>query len=428
MKNTTATTNLFLLIIVLCSGNMNAQLLDRLVKKAEKAAERTVERKVEQKTEKTTEDTMDKVLNGKSKTSEKGNSKNSKSTKKSKSIQSAKDFVAGTKVIATEDFSQDAVGDFPVNWSTNSSGEVVTFSDSDAKWLQLNDNGNYMPNHITQLPENFTFEFDLYSTEGFSFYSTWLRIGFIEAKKKGDYLKWGEFKNGNEGVIVGLHPQIAGNQSIGLSFFKVMSDGGELMKNDAEISSYNNNQNTAKVQFWRQNGRMRMYVNGEKIWDLPNAFQDAKYNNIVFFIQGYHEKKDKYYISNLRLAEAGKDTRHKLIETGSFTTNEILFDPNKSTIKASSATVLNELGEALKENPKVKITIIGHTDSDGKEADNQKLSEQRAESVKAYLNKNFGIETSRMSIAGKGESEPVSKANSEEAKRQNRRVEFKITK
>lgn len=418
----------FLFLFVIFSTNTHAQLLDKLFKKAEKAAERTVERKVEEKSEKTTEDAMDKVLNGKTKTSEKSGPKDSKSTKKNKSVRSANDFVAGTKIIATEDFSQDAVGDFPVNWSTNSSGEVVSFSDSDAKWLQLSDNGNYMPNHINRLPDNFTFEFDLYSTEGFSFYSTPIRIGFIESKKKTDYLKWGEFKNGNEGVIVGLHPQIAGNQSRGYSFFKVMSDGGELMKNDAEISNYNNNQNTAKVQFWRQNGRMRMYVNGEKIWDLPNAFQEATYNNIVFFIQGYHEKKDKYYISNLRLAEAGKDTRHKLIETGSFTTNEILFDVNKSTIKPTSASVLEELGTALKENPKVRVNIIGHTDSDGKEAENQKLSEQRAESVKNYLNKNFGIELSRMTTQGKGELDPISTNTTEEAKKQNRRVEFKIIK
>ena len=171
-----------------------------------------------------------------------------------------------------------------------------------------------------------------------------------------------------------------------------------------------------------------MYVNGEKVWDLPNAFQEANYNSIVFFIHGYHEKKDKYYISNLRLAEAGKDTRHKLIETGSFTTNEILFDVNKSTIKTSSASVLEELGSVLKENPKVKINIIGHTDSDGKESDNQKLSEQRAESVKMYLNKNFGIESSRMTTQGKGESEPISTTTSEEGKKQNRRVEFKIIK
>lgn len=419
-------TTIIILFALLLTENAAAQFLDNLAKKAEKAVERTVERKVEEKAERTTSDKMDQVLNKKGKQG--GTSDNSKSGKKGKSAKSAKDFVPGTKVIATEDFSQDAIGDFPVNWSTNSSGEVVTFSDGDARWLKLNDNGNYLPNHINKLPKNFTFEFDLYATEDFSFYSTPIKIGFIESKKKNDYLKWAEFKNGNEGVIVALHPQVAGNQKIGYSSFSVFSDGGSIMKNDAELGGFHNNQNTAKVQFWRQEGRLRMYVNGEKVWDLPNAFQDANYNNIVFYIHGYSDKKDKYYIANLRLAEAGKDTRHKLIETGSFTTNEILFDTNKATIKPSSATVLEELGLALKDNPKVKVTITGHTDSDGKEADNQKLSEQRAESVKQYLNKNFGIATNRMSTAGKGESEPVTDNNKEEGKKQNRRVEFKIDK
>ena len=417
-----------LIILLLFTCSTQAQLLDKLVKKAEKAAERTVERKVEQKSEQTTEDAMDKVLNKKSKTTENNSPKNSKSTKKSKSVKSANDFVAGTSLIATEDFKLDAIGDFPVNWSTNSSGEVVTFSDSDAKWLQLSDNGNFMPNLIKKLPDNFTFEFDLYSTDDFSFYSTALKIGFIETKKKNDYTLWKEFQSGKEGVIIGMHPQLAGSEKVGGSGFRVLSEGSELMHNNVELNSYNNNQNTAKVQFWRQKSRLRMYVNGEKVWDLPNAFQDANYNSIIFFIHGYHEKKDKYYISNLRLAEAGKDTRHKLIETGSFTTNEILFEVNKSTIKTSSARILEELGQVLKENPKVKITITGHTDSDGKDSDNQKLSMQRAESVKTYLNKNFGIEVGRMTTQGKGESEPIATANTEEAKKQNRRVEFNIIK
>lgn len=409
-----------LLFVLLFTTIGNAQFLDKLAKKAEDAAKRTVERKVEQKAEKTTDKTVDKVLNPKS--------KSSKKDKKNKSIKTAKDFESGTKVIATEDFSQDAIGDFPVNWSTNSSGEVVTFSDDKTKWLQLNDNGNYTPNHIKKLPENFTFEFDLYSADDFSFYSTAFKIGFIETKKKNDYTQWKEFQSGKEGIIVSLHPQLAGTEIVGGSGFRVIADGSELMNNNVELNSYNNNQNTAKIQFWRQNNRLRMYVNGEKVWDLPNAFQDANYNSIVFFTHGYYEKKDKYFISNLRLAVAGEDTRHKLIETGSFSTNEILFDTNKATIKSSSATVLEELGTALKENPKIKISITGHTDSDGKETDNQKLSEQRAESVKNYLASNFGIEKSRMTTNGKGETEPIAENKSDEGKKQNRRVEFKIIK
>lgn len=418
-----------ILFVMLFSTNSNAQFLDKLAKKAEEAAKRTVERKVEQKAEKTTDKTVDKVLNPEKKSKRDSSSeKSSKKDKKSKSAKTAKDFVAGTKVIASENFSQDAIGDFPVNWSTNSSGEVVSFSDSETKWLKLNDNGNYTPNHFKKLPENFTFEFDLYSTDDFSFYSTALKVAFIESKKKNDYSQWKEFQSGKDGVILSLHPQLAGTEIVGGSGFRVIDNASELMNNNVELNSYNNNQNTAKVQFWRQKNRLRMYVNGEKAWDLPNAFQETNYNSIVFFTHGYYDKKDKYYISNLRLAVAGEDTRHKLIETGSFSTNEILFETNKATIKSSGATVLEELGNVLKENPKISISITGHTDSDGKDNDNQKLSEQRAISVKNYLASNFGVEKSRMTTNGKGETEPIAENSSEEGKKQNRRVEFKIIK
>lgn len=423
-------TKVIILFCMLLGISGHGQLLDKLAKKAEKAAERTVERKVEQKAEQTTEEGMDKVLNPKKKSG--GNNgpattdKTAKNAKKKKTAKSANDFVPGTVVIASDDFSQDAVGDFPVNWYTNSSGEVVTFDGSDAKWLQLSDAGNYTPINFKKLPENFTFEFDLYSTEEFSYYSSGLKIAFFESKKKNDYLSWSEFKNGKEGVVLGLHPQVAGNQAKGQAYFRVISDGQELMKNDVETDTYSNSNNTARVQIWRQKNRLRMYVNGDKIWDLPNAFQDAQYNGIVFYLYNYHEKDDLYYIANLRLAEAGKDTRHKLIETGSFSTNEILFDTGKSTIKPASADVLKELGDALSENPNVKITITGHTDSDGNEAENQKLSEQRAESVKNYLAKNFGISAERMTTSGKGESQPIADNKTEDGKKQNRRVEFKV--
>lgn len=417
-------------ILFLFSFNANAQFLKKLSKKAEEAAKRSVERKVEQKSEKTTDKAVDKVLNPEKKSKTEGNSttSSSKKDKKSKSAKSAKDFVAGTKVIATDDFSQDAIGDFPVNWTTNSSGEVVTFDGENTHWLKLNDKGNYSPTNFTKIPENCTFEFDLYATDNFSFYSTALNIVFAESKKKTDYTKWGEFKSGSEGVLVGLHPQVAGNRIVGSSGFKVINKGGELMSNQVELTSFNQNNNTAKVQFWRQKNRLRMYVNGEKVWDLPNAFQDVKYNSIVFYINTYSNKENKYYISNLRLAEAGADTRHKLIETGTFTTSEILFDTNKSTIKSSSANILNEIGKALQENPTVKVSITGHTDSDGKDTDNQKLSEQRAESVKNYLVSNFGIDKNKIITNGKGENSPVADNTTEEGKKQNRRVEFNIIK
>ncbi len=345
-------------------------------------------------------------------------------------VKSSKDFIPGSKVIVADNFVQAEIGDFPVNWTTNTSGEIVTIDNSQQKWLQLTSKGTFMLNDIKQLPQNFTFEFDVFATEKFSFYSTFLCLGFIESKAKNEYSKWGYFIHGKEGVTLQLRPVIAAEaKNLGTARVKIYSDGKEILKNEIEFPSFNNtNYNRAKVQIWRQKNRLRMYVNGQKIWDLPNAFQEINYNTVVFFINDYKTPADKYYISNLRLAEAGSDTRHQLIETGSFSTSGILFDVNKATIKSSSAAILADLGKALKENPEVKISITGHTDSDGSETANQLLSEQRAESVKNYLAMNSGIEKSRMTALGKGEAEPVAENTSEEGKIKNRRVEFKILK
>lgn len=134
-----------------------------------------------------------------------------------------------------------------------------------------------------------------------------------------------------------------------------------------------------------------------------------------------------YYVSNIVLAsDAGADTRHKLLETGSFTTNDILFDSGKSTLQPSSFSVLDEIGDVMKNNPSKHLTITGHTDSDGTEAANQALSEQRAESVKNYLTSKFGINSSNITTLGKGESQPVASGDSAAAKAKNRRVEFTL--
>jgi outer membrane protein OmpA-like peptidoglycan-associated protein len=72
----------------------------------------------------------------------------------------------------------------------------------------------------------------------------------------------------------------------------------------------------------------------------------------------------------------------------------------------------------------VKVNIVGHTDADGKSADNLNLSKRRAESVKANLVKNFGIDASRLETDGKGASQPVDNNITPEGKANNRRVEF----
>ncbi len=417
---------LFTLSFCLLFTVTNAQFLDKLAKKAQKATEKSIERKVEQKATKTTSEGMDSVLNNEKKPLNTSSNSNNESSATKQISKKESDFVSGRKVLFEENFKSDAKGDFPVNWFTNSSGEIVTFEGDAKKWLQISDKGSFTPLNISKLPENFTFEFDVTTTDNFNFYSTPLNVVFTEKTLKTDNV-WNTTFKRKEAMIFSVHPANTLSGTQGNSYISVISEKKEIIKNKVVVADFNKNNNSVRVQVWRQKNRFRMYVDGKKYWDLPTAFGDVNYNQIIFFIGTYKNSTDKFFISNLRLAEASNDTRHKLIETGSFTTIDILFDTNKATIKSSSESVLKEIGTALNENPSVKILITGHTDNVGKDADNQKLSEQRAESVKNYLSKNFSIDKTRISTNGKGASEPISNNNSEFGKQQNRRVEFNVT-
>jgi OOP family OmpA-OmpF porin len=102
------------------------------------------------------------------------------------------------------------------------------------------------------------------------------------------------------------------------------------------------------------------------------------------------------------------------------------FDLNKSTLKSESYPVLDENLEVLKSRPKMTIKIVGHTDSDGNDAYNQKLSEARATAVKQYLLEK-GITADRMQAIGKGKSAPIADNKTDAGKAQNRRIEIEFT-
>jgi len=104
----------------------------------------------------------------------------------------------------------------------------------------------------------------------------------------------------------------------------------------------------------------------------------------------------------------------------------IYFDINKSMIDARTAGTLDKIGKILKENPKMKIEIMGHTDDSGVEVGNKKLSEKRALSAQKYLSDKFGISEDRLIAKGYGSTKPIADNKTIEGRRQNRRVEFHI--
>ncbi|MDR2823716.1 MAG: OmpA family protein [Prevotellaceae bacterium] len=104
----------------------------------------------------------------------------------------------------------------------------------------------------------------------------------------------------------------------------------------------------------------------------------------------------------------------------------LFFDFNKSTIQPQSEPTLLELYELLKDNPTMKIHIVGHTDNVGTDVYNDKLSLDRAKSIYNEMIKR-GVDESRMTFEGKGMREPITTNDTEEGRAENRRVEFTIT-
>ncbi len=440
-----------ILVLVVFGGisTVDGQILKKLAKKAEKSAERTVERRVEREAAKKTDEALDKVFEGDSKSSDnKGKTAGNESSNdnaspggvhtsngvheeasgaKTFATYSKFDFVPGETIIAVEDFSQDAVGDFPAKWNTDAGGEVKTIGGSDNQWLALTSKGSVTPEFVNNLPENFTLEFDLAVTPSFSFYNQPLMISIAQLTGGNNFTAWSRFGRGKaSGVIVWLHPQDAGNRPLGQSGYELWSDGKKTVDNKTGgVTAFNAaDKNMVKVAVWRQNQRLRVYVDETKLWDLPRAFGDgAKYNGLVFSRDGANDGEE-YYISNIRLAVGAPDTRSKLITEGKFSTTGIYFNSGSATIKPESYGVLKEIAAVLNEHPDVRVSIVGHTDSDGSDDLNLTLSKDRAAAVRTALASEFGIDSNRMQTDGKGEREPVGDNGATEGKAQNRRVEF----
>lgn len=103
----------------------------------------------------------------------------------------------------------------------------------------------------------------------------------------------------------------------------------------------------------------------------------------------------------------------------------ILFDFDSSGLRAEAQDNLNTLATSLQEYPNTDLTVVGHTDSKGSDTYNQALSEQRANSAVEYL-LSQGISDARITMMGKGETEPVATNDTEAGRQQNRRVEIAI--
>jgi len=109
----------------------------------------------------------------------------------------------------------------------------------------------------------------------------------------------------------------------------------------------------------------------------------------------------------------------------SYKLDRVYFDFGKATLRPESFPELEELVDFMKNRETIRIEIAGHTDNVGKDTDNLKLSQQRAETIRNYVLKK-GIQPARIIAKGYGATLPIADNSTEEGRQKNRRTEVKI--
>ena len=325
-------------------------------------------------------------------------------------------FVPGNKVLFYDDFAKDASGDFPANWETGGSGEVVSLSSEGGNWLSMQRRSGYIPSIPGELPENYTIEFDLV-TNGYGQDKPFskLFLGFLPKKS---YSMGGAGSVADIELLFGTYFSVVRVENFGSEAkMRVVSQINrrrtDLLNSKMHISIAVNKQ------------RLRFWIDEEKYVDAPNILEGKLGKYFILEAMDILPEKGHFAgITNFRLAEAGEDLRSKLMKDGRFSTTGIYFNTNSAVVKNESYGVIKSIADMLKADANLKLNITGHTDAEGADNFNKELSLRRAEAVKNILVNEFSLEADRFQFSGKGEAEPVDDNATHKGRANNRRVEF----
>jgi outer membrane protein OmpA-like peptidoglycan-associated protein len=310
------------------------------------------------------------------------------------------DFVPGDKIIFEDNLEGEMNGEFPSRWDLHKGNvEIAEFGGENVILFRVASEIVPFIKNPTQdyLPDIFTLEFDCYFFEDQNYQS--YTIFFNDRKnQKGtgiDDVKtyWNQM---SQGSFQGWYP-------------------------DASKSSFCKSEGWYHVSLLFNKRSLKVYLNDTRLLNVPNISGNPQ--GITIF--GSYSSNDgtKSMIKNIRFAEAGQKLYEKFLQDGKIISNGIRFDVNKATLRPESMGIINEITTLMKDHPEISFSVEGHTDSDGDDALNQTLSEQRAATVVSTMKK-MGIDANRLTSKGWGEDKPLDTNSTPEGKANNRRVEF----
>ncbi|MGN6193334.1 MAG: OmpA family protein [Ginsengibacter sp.] len=400
------------LFFLFCFQTSQSQLLKRLKDEVKNRAENKVINKAGNATDKAIDKTVE-AASGKNKDANVGVAAGDDSPKEetakakpaSMTTYRNYDFVAGDKIIFQPDLSDEPDAELPARFIVKTgNAEIQTFEGEKVLHLQADGHATVAPlmNSDKYLPDQYTLEFDM-MLENDASYFQYVSEFLVEFRKADDqnYRSYPFFKFRMDGISSG-------------SFGDVNAGRQQFPKEVSESFGSGNTWHHFAIYVRKNIGKV--YIDQNRVIATNTLPVGATKVDI---------QADRYgiKIKNFRLAEGGNDKYKQIVTDGKFITHGILFDVNQSTIKPESMGALNEIAKILKEHADLNFEIDGHTDSDGNAEANMKLSQQRADAVKAKLVE-MGIADARLTTKGFGATKPIDKNDSAEGKANNRRVEF----
>ena len=420
---------------MLVSSTVQAQFGKRLGGAVQNAAENATVRKAEQKTEQAVNKGIDKATDPNSykgeekdakqeKQANQGNqeesstppatSNSSASTpspaqqnpaKAAEMVYAKSDFVPGDEIIFDDPMDNEKLGEFPSQWDllSGNSEVVMVGGKKGFELTRYTDNVTpLMKNPSNYLGNVFTIEFDFLSVKAKSDHSLWPTISFWQANERHgetlmEFSKAGSLKDER------------------YNYSWITSNGRTHGSGDIKLDfdTWHHIAISFNKRAWK------LYINGVRVVNVPNVSEPPGWFNI----HNGNVGEGSMVFSNIRIAKGAVPLYDRMMSDGKFITYGITFDVGKSTIKAESMGEINRIVTLMKENPDLKFSVEGHTDSTGSAAANQTLSDARSKAVVDKLVEN-GIAADRLKAAGKGQTSPIADNGTDEGKAKNRRVEF----
>ncbi|MBU8933235.1 MAG: OmpA family protein [candidate division Zixibacteria bacterium] len=307
------------------------------------------------------------------------------------------DFVPGNKVIFYDDMKDEEEGEFPYRWNLkNGVYEVVRLGKE--FWIMATDNGTIRPKMPDgPLPEKYTVEMEFYNNGK-------------EHSGNYFYIRWVDAKGSTVGEL-----GITGSTSTWLSL------KGDQLASKTLRTPLTKGIHTMRIM--ATNRSIKCYIDQERVANVPKI-DDFGAVGFSLYHRPYSDAANPTLFRGFRFAEGGKSMREQLDEDGKIVTHGILFDPGSHVIKGESFKTLKNIGRLFEDDPGLRLSIEGHTDSDGSEEHNVTLSQNRAKAVLDYLVSKFSIGAGQLESKGWGESKPIGTNDTSEGKANNRRVEL----